>query len=158
MAKVFNAGEIFEIGIQIEKNGHDFYAAAAAGTEDESLKKLFTELADWEGQHIKLFQELRDKLPEGAKQEIEFDPDDVVYLYLKSLADSMVFNSKNTGVEGLLTTDDILNKAIEMEKESIVVYSSMKEVVPVSMGKAQIDRLISEEIGHVGHLIRRKNK
>ncbi len=159
MANVFNAGEVFGIGIQIEKNGKSFYSAAAAKTDNPSNKELFSKLADWEGEHVTFFENLRDSLPEGARQEIEYDPDNMVHLYLKSLADSMVFSSgTKTGLEGLDSYCDIIKKALEMEKESVVVYTSMKEIVPENMGKSEIDKLIKEEIKHIGQLTKALNK
>ena len=54
----FSAGEVFEIGIEIEKNGKAFYEEAAANTADQTIREFFTELASWEDGHIKLFENM----------------------------------------------------------------------------------------------------
>jgi len=41
----FNADEIFQIGVQIETNGQNFYETVAKNTSDPSAQKLFSDLA-----------------------------------------------------------------------------------------------------------------
>jgi rubrerythrin len=58
MAQVFNASEVFDIGVQIEKNGKEFYLAAEKRSNDPFLKTMFSQLAAWEGNHVELFEQL----------------------------------------------------------------------------------------------------
>ena len=48
----FAASDIVEIGIQIEKNGRDFYSAAADKSKDPKIKEIFRYLAGEEEKHI----------------------------------------------------------------------------------------------------------
>ena len=59
MSIKFNADEIFEIAIQIEKNGEKFYRKAAEAVSDEDARQTFIELADMEVAHIKTFADMR---------------------------------------------------------------------------------------------------
>lgn len=152
MAQVFNAVEIFTIGVQIEKNGRAFYLAAKDRTDDPVLKNLFTELAKWEGKHVEFFENLKTNLPEGASQQFEYDPDNMIHLYLKSVADNQIFNDRGNDIDSCRTALDILKKALDFERDSVVLYSSMKEIVPQNMGKQEIDKLVLEELKHVGQL------
>ena len=43
----------------------------------------------------------------------------------------------------------ILRSAIQAEKDSIVLYLGMKEMVPQKAGKDKIDAIIKEEMGHI---------
>jgi len=45
--------------------------------------------------------------------------------------------------------EEILKKAILAEKDSIVFYLGMKEMVPVNSGKTKIDAIIKEEMVHI---------
>ena len=45
--------------------------------------------------------------------------------------------------------EDILDTAIALEKDSIVFYESMKDVVAGPDGRERIDAVIREEIGHI---------
>jgi rubrerythrin len=47
------------------------------------------------------------------------------------------------------TMKDILKAAIGAEKDSIVFYLGMKELVPAKLGKDKIDDIIKEEMSHI---------
>jgi rubrerythrin len=125
MSQLFNADEIFKIGVQIENNGRDFYLAAAEKSADEDLKKLFTELASWEDRHMILFENFRSKLSAAIKNENVYDPENSIHLYLKSVADSTVFvkgSDMSKVVELCKSAVEVLEKALTFEKESVVFY------------------------------------
>ena len=48
--------------------------------------------------------------------------------------------------------EEVLETAIGLEKESVVFYTGMKELVPERLGKDKIDPIIKEEIGHITDL------
>jgi rubrerythrin len=155
----FNAREIFDIGVQIEANGKAFYDAAAKKTAETSVREFFLELAAWEGQHIKLFSELRDALPKAAGNAPVFDPNDEAALYLQATADSHVFVRNKDMVAlvaGCKGPADILDLAMTFEKDSVVFYTTMKKVVAPNLGQDKVDRLIDEEIKHISLLSQRK--
>jgi len=155
MANVFNADEIFAIGVEIEKNGRRFYLLTADKTDDEDLEKILKSLAEWESHHIELFDKLRRDLPAEAKQENIYDPDNQIHLYLKATADNHIF-VKNSSMEALVekcsTPTEILLVALQFEKDSVVFYSSMKNAVRDDLGKPQIDKLITEELNHIARV------
>lgn len=161
MSQKFNADEVFKIGVQIEKNGQDFYLAAAAKTTDADLKQLFSELASWETRHATLFENLRTQLPASVKNDNIYDPENNIHLYLKSVADNTIFVQGNEMEKVVATCNsaiEILEKALSFEKDSVVFYSSMKEIVPGDLGKSQIDNLVLEELFHVGQLTKEIKK
>jgi rubrerythrin len=45
--------------------------------------------------------------------------------------------------------EGILKEAITAEKDSIVFYLGMKELVPETLGKKRIDAIIKEEMSHI---------
>jgi rubrerythrin len=152
MAQVFNASEVFDIGVQIEKNGKEFYLAAEKRSNDPFLKTMFSQLAAWEGNHVELFEQLRASLPSTAESQLEYDPDNMIHLYLKAVADNKLYINQDYAIDSCKTSLDVLKKALDFEKESVVIYSSMKELVPQNMGKDEIDKLVIEELKHVGQI------
>ncbi len=44
---------------------------------------------------------------------------------------------------------EILKAALTAEKDSIVFYLGMKDLVPESLGKNKIDDIIKEEMSHI---------
>ncbi|MBD3391688.1 MAG: hypothetical protein GF418_06480 [Chitinivibrionales bacterium] len=155
MPVMYNAEEIYQIGVEIEKNGESFYRAAVESTDSPDAKDLFEGLADWERGHIALFEELKAGLPPDVKTDDMPDPDEEKARYLKAAADSHVFVQNKDINELVADCEDavaILKLAMGFEKDSVVVYTSMKDMVPKNYGRDTIDRLIAEEIQHVAML------
>ncbi len=158
MAQVFNANEVFDIGVEIEKNGKAFYMAAEKRTNDPILKSMFAQLAAWEATHVELFEKLRSSLTADENSQIEYDPDNMIHLYLKAVADNKLYMNQDFSIDSCKNSLDILKKALDFERESVVLYSSMKELVPQTMGKKEIDKLVIEELKHVGQLTQEISK
>ena len=146
MAYDFNADEIFEMAEQIERNGVKFYEAAAEGIDDADNKKFLKELADMERMHEKVFAAMRAELSGREKAATVFDPEGEGVKYLQALADIRVFYEKAIDLSSM---ESIIKDAITAEKDSIVFYLGMKELVAEKAGKAKLDDIIGEEMGHI---------
>ena len=146
MSYDFNADEIFEMAEQIERNGASFYRKSAELIADPAEKKLLLDLAAMEDEHEKIFADLRASLSEKEKVATVFDPEGEISLYLRALADTRVFFEKKIDTSSI---EDIFKEAILAEKDSIVFYMGMKEMVPENLGKAKIDAIIKEEMNHI---------
>lgn len=142
----FNADEIFEMAEQIERNGASFYRKSAELIVDPAAKKLLLDIAAMEDEHEKTFADLRAGLSEKEKVTTVFDPEGEISLYLRALADIRIFFEKKIDTSSI---KDILKEAILAEKDSIVFYLGMKEMVPENLGKTKIDAIIKEEMTHI---------
>jgi rubrerythrin len=155
MSIPFNPSEILEMAEQIERNGARFYRRAAETTVDPRNRELLLHLAVMEDEHEKTFASLRASLTDSERETTVFDPEGQAALYLRALADGHVFNVKADPAElfnGKETMETILQTAMGMEKDSIVFYLGMKELVPERLGKDRIDAIIKEEMGHLTSL------
>lgn len=156
MSLDFTADEIFEMAEQIERNGAEFYRKAAETVTGEE-KDFLLELAKMEDDHEVTFKALRKELTGAEKVSLTFDPDDMAPQYLKALADTRVFFEKDIKTDSMR---EILKAAITAEKDSIVFYLGMKELVPEKLGKSRIDNIIKEEMSHIrllsGRLVKTK--
>ncbi|MBN1592105.1 MAG: ferritin family protein [Candidatus Coatesbacteria bacterium] len=157
----FNADEVFEIAEQIERNGAEFYRRAAEMFSDTDSHKLLAELAEWEIQHESLFADMRKRVPQGKDDIDIIDPDDVAARYLKAMAGDHVFRA-SSNVEDYLKGDEsieeVLAKAIQFEKDSIVLFMGMLDLVPDGLGKDGVARILGEEKKHVVMLSDRLSK
>ena len=152
---MFNADEIIEIAVKIEQNAQAFYTRAAEDVKDESAKALFTELANWEVAHVKLFSSMREKFAAQQAALDAMDLDGEAAKYLQAIADGQIFKVTQTAADLEAMGDDpakIIETAIGREKDSVVFYLAMKEMVPESLGRADIDIIIAEEMSHVRFL------
>ena len=146
MAYDFNMDEVLEMAVQIERNGARFYRTAAERISVSLNRSLLLELATMEEQHEKTFASWRDRLSDEEKEPTVFDPEGAIPKYLKALADTRVFFEKDIDVTVM---KGILKEAITAEKDSIVFYVGMKELVPKKLGKDKIDAIIKEEMDHI---------
>lgn len=146
MSYAFNIDEIFEMAEQIERNGATFYRDAAASVTDPGEKTLLRELAEMEDQHEKTFADLRAGLPEKDNATTAFDPEDETMLYLRALADVKIFFEKTIDTSSM---EEILKAAIIAEKDSIVFYLGMKEMVSEDFEKSKLNTIIKEEMAHI---------
>jgi len=155
MSITFNFDEIFEMAEQIERNGARFYLSAAEKFSDSTARDKLLELAAMEERHEKTFAAIRAELTEGMRMESTFDPENQAALYLQAMADGKVFDIKKDPSDILSegkTLEEILHIAIGLEKDSIVFYMGIKDMVPEKLGKEKIDVIIKEEKGHIVEL------
>jgi len=149
---VFNAREIFEMAVQIEKNGANYYRLAAEGATDTRTRQLFYDLAAMEDEHKKIFIAMMEELSPQERELTAQDPYGEAVYYLRAMADGQVFDVKADPARLLMeqkTREDILKMAINFEKDSIVFYLSMKELIPQRLGKDKIDSILKEEMSHI---------
>jgi rubrerythrin len=146
MAFDFNAKDIFEMAKQIERNGVNFYRTASANVSGDKEKQMLLTLSKMEEQHEQTFAEMEAALKSKEASSTVFDPEDEAALYLKALADTRVFFEKEVDTSSMKS---ILKEAIGAEKDSIVFYLGMKDLVPDQSGKKRIDDIIKEEMGHI---------
>jgi rubrerythrin len=156
MAIRFNADEILEIAEQIERNGADFYRAAARRAADDRSRDLFLDLARMEDEHERTFKGMRARFT-AAVQDNAYDPDNEAVLYLQAFAGGHVFpvDAKPAdALKGRETVEQILREAIGLEKDSIVFYLGVKDVLRKGKDQQALEAIISEEKRHVTALSR----
>lgn len=147
----FNAFEVFEIAEQIERNGTNFYIKAAELFDDPKTCQMFLNLAEWEKEHERAFALMRKELSEQSPQVNTPQPDDLLP-NPRVMAGMAVFGIRSDPTEelhGKQSETDIIRRAVEKEKDSIVFYNGLKEFVPVGADKDKIDDIIKEEMKHI---------
>jgi len=87
----FNADEILELAIAMERHGARFYHAAMKYTGDQSAQNLLEELASWEEKHEAIFAGMQQALRDERPALNVFDPDGEEAKYLSALTDDRVF-------------------------------------------------------------------
>ncbi len=142
----FSADEVFEMAEQLEQNGANFYRASAAGITDEENKKVLLSLAAMEDEHEKIFAEMRTSLTAAQKESNTFDPEEETLAYLKALVDTRVFFKKEIDTTSM---KEILKAALVAEKDSIVFFMGLKDLVPDNLGKNRLEDIIKEEMSHI---------
>ncbi|MCK5160625.1 MAG: ferritin family protein [Candidatus Aureabacteria bacterium] len=156
MGNVFAGSEVVEMGIQIEKNGRDFYGVLLEKSKSEKAREIYKYLSAEEGKHIVAFEKVLELI--RNYEPVESYPGEY-FAYLKALAGGYVFTRKNKGseiAEKIKSDNEAVDLGIKFEKESIVFYEGMKNVVP-EKERGVIEALINQEKNHLLKLIEIKD-
>jgi rubrerythrin len=158
MSLPFNAAEVLEIAQQIERNGARFYRRAAETAADPHVKGLLLDLCAMEENHRRAFAEMGADLSPDEDQAPAYDPYEETVQYLRAVAGGHVFDPRADPVEWLgggRSLAEILRRAIDMEKDSIIFYLAIRQSVPEKLGKERIEAIIREEMSHLATLSER---
>ncbi len=156
MGNIFAASEVVELGVQIEKNGRDFYNTLVTQAYDQRSKDLFQYLAKEEEKHIVVFQKILETLDKYEPPQVYADD---YMAYMRSLAGEHIFTQANKGTEiakKVKNEKEALDLGIKFEQDSIVFYEGMKKVVPEFDQKA-VNELIAQEELHLKKLLEIKS-
>ncbi len=144
--------EVLEIAERIERNGAKFYRRAAAISTDSDISTLLVQLAQWESQHVKVFRDMKEHSVEQKWEIGDVTPGRVGGLDARALAGLAVFGLQPNPADELTgqeTRADVLRMAIEKEKDSIVYYTGLKDLIPSAPDRKVIEEIIQEEMKHV---------
>ena len=81
-----------------------------------------------------------------------FDPEGEAGMYLQAMAGGYVFDMRADPSERLTgqeTMAEVLRTAIGLEKDSIVFYLGIQEMVAANLGKDKIKDIVKQEMGHI---------
>jgi rubrerythrin len=148
MANLFKPSEILKIAIRIEENGREYYLEAKERASTPAAAELFGFLADEEVRHLELFSGMLSGI--GKEKVAESYPGEHD-AYIRALAGSHVFTRDSVGKEMVARAKDeeeILEFALGFEKDSILLYYEMLDLVPASKRKV-VEEVIREEKSHV---------
>lgn len=157
MAINYTADEIFEMAIKAEKNAAKMYSDLAAKHKDPEVSAEMEKLAEMERAHKDIFTKMREELPEDQRNAY-FDPYDDAAKYLQAIADADVAEGSPeiaAGMTGEESFKEIIKLAIQLEKQAILFYLGIRDMVPARLGKDKVEEVIREEQSHVVSLTER---
>ena len=157
MSISFSGSELISIAIGIERRGIAFYDIMARSIQNAAARDAFQYLADMERQHIQIFQNI---LSEADKYQIPDTYAEEYIAYLQALVDSAVFTDDlATSEMATRVSSDIeaVELAISAEKDSILFYYEMKDIMP-QRAQPTVNKIIAEEKSHLRQLSELKRK
>ena len=151
MSISFSGSELINIAIGIERRGIAFYDIMTRSTDNATAREVFQYLVDMEREHVRIFEGM---LKEADKyQPSETYPGEYA-AYLQALVESAIFTDDVLTSEIATRTDsdiEAMELAINAEKDSILFYYEMKEIMPRPAQPA-VNRIIAEEKSHLRQL------
>jgi len=152
MSISFSSSEIFEMAERIERDGADFYRKASQMFDNTYIQDLLVKFSRWEKRHEETFSQMRRQLSSQEKKPDDFEPETDLSLYMETMQSLDVFKNKAKELTGNERMRDVIKKAIEKEKDSIVFYLALKAFVKTETARAKIQEIIDEEMKHIGML------
>ena len=153
--------DVFAMAEHIERNGARFYRETAEGKGiDPDVRQMLLELAAMEDDHEKLFAEMRAELAGRNTAEPAFREEGDAVSYLHAVTDIWLVGKKNESAASAAAEKrkplvDVLRTAIELEKDSIMFYLGLKEMLAEGSDKGRVDDIIREEMRHIVDLNRK---
>ena len=151
MSISFSGSELINIAIGIERRGIAFYDIMTKTTESNAAREVFQRLADMEREHIRIFEGMLDQA--DKYQPAESYPGEYA-AYLQALVDSAVFTDDLVTSELATQADsdvEAMELAISAEKDSILFYYEMRNIMP-RRAQPTVDRILAEEKSHLKEL------
>lgn len=161
MAAILNVDEVFEMAVRTEENGAAFYRRAAELHPDSGEADFLLALAETEDDHARTFTDMRAELTDNEKCGAAYDPEGEAAQYIDAMADdsgaegSPQIADSLTGQESV---QDILETAIDLEKNSVLFYLGLLDLVGEGTAIEKIGHIIREEKNHVAVLARELKK
>jgi rubrerythrin len=153
----FSGFEVIRAAMEVEKNGHRFYAEMAEKAGHPIVRELFAWLAQDEVGHLATLQKLVPRYEDGAFWEDE----DVFLPYLRRFADQELFPSPERLAEALATdAPDLaaMDLAIEAEERFADYFHQAAKQARTDEGIEAFSWLAKEEERHAALLKERKQK
>jgi rubrerythrin len=156
MAVFFKSGELYRMAGEMERTGYAYYNEIANSTSDAAVKTVFQYLASAEKRHLRTFKRLWHKAPKSSPPESyrgEYKN------YLAALLKDQVFSTSAVAKSRAARSSIVssLNTGIKAEKDSILFYSGLLDIVHADH-IAAIGKILAEEKRHLRKLMDYKYK
>ncbi len=143
---MFSAKEIFDIAIQLEKNGESVYRKAMERITDTDLKILLAWISDEEIKHADWFSELKQSVESGSENPVA---DEMGRMLLNEMVGNQSFSLKEVDFDSLDQLNDLISVFVEFEKDTILFYEMLQPFVQDAKTLDHLKKIIDEENHHI---------
>jgi rubrerythrin len=149
---IFQATDIIEMALELEKSGEIFYGAVAKKADSADVQALFQDLAEQEKQHYAAFEKMSGTVWDTSKaSEEEWDQ---YLMYLQATIQSAFFQGSDKALalaEQVSDEKEALQMALDFEKETMLFFYDLRDKVSEA-DKRVVEGIIAEEKNHVRRL------
>lgn len=151
MAEFFKAADVVEAAVRIEQQGQIFYRQAAQAAKNPDARDFFLFFAQEETRHEQVFRDLLSRV--GQVELPAWSTDEEYSQYLQVLIDSHAIFSPDLKkrLQGAADEIEAIRLAMGFEKDTILFFKEMEELVPESE-KRFVRQCIDEERSHLRKL------
>jgi rubrerythrin len=151
---IYSGAEVFQIAMELEDSGRVFYETLAEELEDSKLADLCRDLAKQETDHYSKFKRMGEELVQRpASRPLTWDELNFAQILIEEHVLSDTEAARDAAAGG--DPAQVLNTAIQIEKDSVLFYSELLNEVDEKDAPA-VREIIDEEKRHVRALIEAK--
>ncbi|MBN1523052.1 MAG: ferritin family protein [Spirochaetales bacterium] len=152
MSSLLSAREVLAIAQSIEENGAEFYRHAVTLHPIKSESAFLLRLAGMEEEHRQTFAMMQAEMYEERMEQGDENFINNMDLYLKAVTDSQNLEGSMFAkylFSGEETMQEIVSVGMDLEKETILYYVGLLDLMKTEHEKKTIERIISEEKSHI---------
>ena len=146
---MFTVKDISELAVQLEKNGQQVYLEAVGKVRDPGLASTLQWLAEDEKRHAEWFADLAATEPDG---EVSRELEEMGRAMMKDALANQSFSLAETDFAGLRSTRDLIEVAVEFERDTVLFYTMLRGFVKKEGALRRLDAIIEEEEKHIRKL------
>jgi rubrerythrin len=149
MVSFFKSSELYRIAVEMERSGLAFYKEIARQTDSEQTRAVYNYLAAKEKKHLNKFKKLMLGRPSSVPQTYRGE----YRKYLQALLKDRVFPSSAIARSRAAKSgpSSALRTGINAEKDSILFYTELMDLVPAADRETVIG-ILDEEKQHLRRL------
>lgn len=143
--------EAFEIAEQIEREASAFFRRSADAATTPAARRVLLDLAEMETEHVGVFSALKSRLAgrSAPAAGAAANRGAQTARLLAAIVARNVLDTLHETFGGRRLSDDLLEAAIEFERDTIVFYTAMKRMLGDPADRERLDEIILEELGHI---------
>jgi rubrerythrin len=148
----FNEVEAVKIAQNMEKQGLEFYEAAAKGAAGLSARDTFLQLAEDEKKHLARFGELEEELQAKRREGPGYTDNEDIAAYVAHLLQIQVFHEEGdvARLARQMKSDyEALGVGMRAERDAILFYQEMIDLVDSKVAREAFSRILAEEREHL---------
>ena len=150
---LFQAADIVELAMQVEKSGETFYRAVAGKVQSTASRELFEYLAGQEVIHYQVFSKLSQTVQDNP---FMTDEEWALYVdYLNGTVQSAFFEGADKALALAETVTDerqAIQMAIGFEKETLLFFYDLRDRIP-DKDRPFVEKIVDEEKRHIRRLV-----
>lgn len=155
--KTISLQKVLTIACQMEENAHKFYTKLLESNKIPKkweFKSTLQSVIEMEARHLTEFQKYLSQISDDKESKKEFKIEEADLNFFKSVSEHFHSLPNEKKRIDFSSIQNLLCEALEMEHESILFYSGLKNIFPTEINTQIIDEIISEEILHASSIYR----
>jgi len=146
---MFTTNDLFEIAVNMEKNGEATYKKALEKLDNRGLQSLLTWMAQEEACHREFFNSLKKATPMEVN---EADLKNMVPDAFREMMSDKSLSLEEVDFSAITSTKEMLATFIGFEKDTIMFYEMLEMFVDDQTALESLKKIVTEEKKHVEKL------